>query len=204
MKEKNKKQLFISKNMSGKMEGMVSISTNPVTNDFCQAMSKKDDNICHECYALKYSKYRPNVVKTYQKNAELLSSRVLSMAEIPTLNVSFLRFNSFGELINEIHMENIINICRKNPHLTASIWTKRPNIVNKFKDIPKNLILVYSSPKMNIRSKLPKRFNKVFTVYDKEHIEKDNIKINCKQKCIECLKCYKTSDKDVYINEHKK
>jgi len=183
--------------MSGKLEGFSVVNTNTLSNVFCQKMRKNKDNVCSKCYAANYLRtFRSRCVPAWERNSQELSSHILSEQEIPVINSQYCRFNAYGELINATHLLNLIQIAKRNSNTVFALWTKRTNLVNKHYDsIPSNVVLVYSSPKLNKQSRLPKHFHKVFTVFDYEYND-----FNCSGHCKECLKCY---DKGgvVFINE---
>ena len=60
----------------------------------------------------------------------------------------------------------LINIVNKNKHCNFTLWSKRNDIIKKYFDKnikPKNLILIYSNPKLNKpMNKPPKYFDKTF------------------------------------------
>ena len=177
-----------------KMEGFISISTSTLNNKFCQKMAENKDSICSKCYARTFEKLRPSLHEAVLRN-DILGKKVLSQKEIAELNIThlYVRFNSFGELINKTHVRNLVKIAEYYPESNFALWTKRANLC---KDIvkPENLFLVYSSPKMNEKAELPENFDKVFTVYKKKFVDENDIKINCLKKCNICLKCYTRND----------
>ena len=185
---------------SGKMKGLNSLNTNTLTNEFCQKSSKKDNLICSMCYSVQQLKtYRKNCQPSWENNSKLLSERIIDEFYLPQITDEIFRFNSHGELINDNHMINIINLVNKNYRTTFTLWTKRIGIVNKvLKEYkkPKNLILIYSSPILNSQCILPKNFDKVFTGF-----ESDNENINCFGDCLDCRKCYDVNDTTTHINE---
>ena len=189
---KNYNLLNISKG-SGKMENIQSINTNTLTNEFCIKQSKNKNSICSSCYSMNNLKtFRKNCIPNFQQNSELLSKSIIHVDLLPNKLNAFFRFSSHGELINNNHLINLINICLKNKHCTFTLWTKRTDIINKvFKEKikPKNLILIFSNSKLNnpIKS-LPKYFDKTFNNVSKDF---DNTKVNCFGKCQDCLVCYK-------------
>jgi len=195
------KEIKISK-MSGKLEGFKSINTNTLNNDFCIKMhnSKNKNIICTHCYSYYMLKtFRKNCTKNFNHNSKLLSKNIIPINLLPTLNDLYFRFHSHGELINQNHLINFINICNKNPKTTFALYTKRIDLIQSyFKDNnkPNNLIIVYSNPLINkVNKNIPKYFDKVFNVVDKP-----NKNINCSQKCNNCLNCY-NKDKDNIIIE---
>ena len=200
--------VHISK-MTGKLDGFQALSTNTMTNQFCikQNASNKEDNICTKCYSHTMLKsYRKNMQPSLQRNSDLLSAKVLEHNQLPTILNAFFRFNAHGELINETHLINLVNIALHNPHCNFALWTKRNDIIAKYfkyNDKPKNLILVYSNSKIsNIMQKLPKYFDKTFNnVLEDEHVEKQNC---TGQQCKNCLLCYQHNEVTTIVEKVKK
>ena len=92
--------IHISK-MTGKLEGFQAISTNTVTNGYCNKQYKKQDqnNICTFCYSHEMlNTFRKNMAPALQRNTELLNSKVLHPDALPVINSAFFRFNAHGEL----------------------------------------------------------------------------------------------------------
>ena len=204
--------IHISK-MTGKLEGFQAISTNTVSNEYCQKQYKKQDakNICTFCYSHNMlNTFRKNMQASLQRNTDLLNSKVLHPDALPVINSAFFRFNAHGELALDkkqgtINLENYVNIALKNPHCTFSLWTKRFDIIKPYFDNhekPKNLILIYSSPLTNhIMTKVPKHFDKTFnTVVETDFIEKQNC---TGQKCKDCLLCYKKDTTSIIVEKVK-
>ena len=181
--------------MSGKLLGIPAINTNTVTNEFCIKM-KDTDSICGSCYSHRMlNTYRKNCQPAFQFNSDLLSHSVLVEDFLPVINSAFFRFNGHGELINMTHLINLVNICKKNPHTTFALWTKRKNLIQKlykYSDSyhpPENMILIYSNPKIDcIQIEPPRFFDKVFNNVSHGGYKNENC---TGQKCIECLACYK-------------
>ena len=196
--------MYISSNVSKKMigakiYGIPSISTNPLDNSWCIRMSGTEGTVCQHCYSIRSLKtYHASGNKVYSENFTELQK---PLSEVPFLNYAYFRFHANGELGGTEHFRNFVRIAEANPHCTFTLWTKRHRLVSSFLaggrgGKPENLILIYSSPKLNVKADLPKWFDKVFTVYDQEHA----LEINCRQRCIDCLKCYQKNG-PVYINE---
>ena len=158
-------QLHISKGHF-KMEGINNISTNTLTNEYCIKQKDKKDIICNKCYSFKGLNFRKSMINVLQNNSELLSNSIIEWDNLPRIFDLYFRFSSHGELINLNHLENLNNICLKNPKTTFTLWSKRFDIVKKFFDNnekPSNLILIYSNPVLNKPlEKLPKYFDKTF------------------------------------------
>jgi len=182
--------------MTGKLEGLKSISSNTVTNDYCikQYNSNNEDNICTKCYSnIMLNSYRKNMQSPLQSNSNMLSSNILSDNQLPIIMDAFFRFNAHGELINDIHLTNLVNITLKNPSCNFALWTKQNGLIKKYFDNnpkPSNLILIYSNPKINsIMDKIPKHFDKTFNnVLSTDFVDQQNC---TGQQCKTCLLCYK-------------
>ena len=190
---------------SGKMLGIPSLNTDTPSNKFCQGMyNSKQDIICKECYSMSMlNTFRKNCRPKFINNSKYLSSKIHPREYLPICPSNVGRFHSHGELINSIHLENIMNICLNQPMTTFTLWTKRTNIVNrvlKNRDKPKNLILVYSNKYIDkLDIKLPKHFDKVFN-----NVSSKTSDVNCEGKCLECMKCYTLGETTTQIIEVKK
>jgi hypothetical protein len=190
--------------MSGKLKGISAINTNTVTNEFCQKM-QKGNNICKHCYSqAMLTGSRKNCQDSFQRNSDLLSSRALLPHEIPIINAAWFRFHGHGELINMQHFHNLCSIAFSNPQTTFALWTKRKDIVWDYhKHVsmpPKNLILIYSNPKLDtIMTEPPRVFDKVFN----NITDKTRPALCTGQKCMDCLECYRFEGADVIV-EHVK
>jgi len=207
-----KEDLLCISNGIGKMEKIRSISTNTLTNDFCKKMhaTKNTLIICGHCYSyesLEMARF-PNQVKALQRNSDILGKKELSEKEIYQnymFNDNIFRLQSHGDLINELHLKNLMAIVTANKWTTFALWTKRKNVIKEYFDKhekPDNLILVYSNPLINkvidSRSKYkPVYFDKVFNNVDKDYMKE---KQNCTgQKCITCRRCYIKSNDNTII-----
>ncbi len=186
----------------GKLEGFNSINTSVENNKFCQGMRDAEaSTVCKKCFAATMEK-RYNALNTNNKNNTIiLSENALSLADMPFINSSYFRLHGTGELVNRLHLNNFVTLCKANPNTTFSLWTKRVTIVNRvFREVdkPSNLILIYSSHNLNEEKKVvPKYFDKVFTVYK----DKETEGINCGgNKCKDCLLCY-TNNNVTHIRE---
>ena len=148
-----------------------------------------------------------------EKNHAVLTSEIIPMDKMPILNCLAFRFEAFGDVQNEIQIINYFNICKRNPRVQFTIWSKNLAIFARlFKygyngvkySKPKNLIIIVSSPLINkaVDIRAYNFADKVFTVYEKEYAKSKGIKINCGAKsCMTCQRCYNKKDRTVYINE---
>lgn len=194
--------------MSGKLKGIPALNTNTLSNPFCQKM-QKTDTICGVCYSENMlSTFRKNCVPKFERNSEKLSTEIVPESYIPFVNSAYIRISAHGELINLTHMRNVVRFAIKNSHANVALWTKRKRIVRDFiaqyGDLPSNLILVYSNPRIDRpMGKPPKDFHKVFNNVSGN--VPGEYEENCTgQKCIECLLCYsKDSGTDIIVEKVK-
>jgi len=194
-----KNKIHVTKKMTGKMKGFKSINSNPITNQFCMAMSTCKIAVCHKCYSTKMltTVYKKLAQPAFERNNKILSESVLPLSDLPIIKEKYFRFHAHGELINLNHITNFMNIAIKNKDTTFGFWTKRIDLVyeyiNSVNKVPNNVVMIYSKPLIDQNITIaPKHFDKVFSVYTKEYVEKNKVKINCgARNCLECLRCYK-------------
>lgn len=185
---------------SGKMSGMVSISTSVTTNERCAKNAQIKGSICEKCFAAKQMKVFPSMEKPMIENQRILTGSVLPDHMLPVINNLYFRFEAFGDLNNYIQVINYFNICKKNPRVKFALWTKNPDYIAQAiaagHDKPENLNIVLSSLFINKERKNPFPFvDKVFTVYDADTIESENININCgARNCFDCGLCYEKNN----------
>lgn len=197
--------LHITTKHTGKMEGFQSLSTTCLNNPLCQARRNNPELVCSHCYSATLQARRSNITPCFEENGRILSESIIPVEYLPRINATYFRFESFGDLINENHAINFINIAKKNPRTTFALWTKNPwfiaSAINHGYAKPENLIIVQSSCRLNTIEKPMYDFiDKVFTVYDKKASESVNIQCG-KNNCIDCLRCYTKTDEVEYINE---
>lgn len=191
---------------SGKMSGMVSISTSVTTNERCKKNASIKGSICEKCFAAKQMKIFPSMEKPMVENQRILTSEIIPLEKLPIINNLYFRFEAFGDLNNDIQVINYFNLCCKNPNVKFALWTKNPDFIDqaikKGYHKPDNLNIVLSSLFINKERKAVHDFiDKVFTVYDPKYIEENNIEINCGAKnCFACGLCYNKNGTKI-INE---
>lgn len=194
--------IFVTRNHSGKMKGLVSINTSSTFNPFCIEHSKIKGSICEKCYARRYESFRPCVKERYNENGCILSSFIIRKEDIPVFNERICRFHSYGELINGVHLLNFVKIAKYNPETLFVLWTKRIDLIRNivpYIDIPKNLKLIYSAYMINcVAKEVPKYFDATFSVVTKKYAEETGIKVNCRAKnCLMCQNCYSKDVKHI-------
>jgi hypothetical protein len=144
--------------------------------------------------------------KPMVENQRILTSEILPAEKLPIINNLYFRFEAFGALNNATQVINYFRICYKNPKVKFALWTKNPDFIadaiGQGYEKPANLNIVLSSLFVNRERKNPFSFvDKVFTVYDPQYIEENNISINCgARNCFTCGLCYEKNDVSI-INE---
>tara|TARA_R100000963_G_scaffold31729_1_gene23164 strand:+ start:201 stop:848 length:648 start_codon:yes stop_codon:yes gene_type:complete len=208
-------QVHIS-DMSGKLDGFKAINTNTLSNKFCQKVSQASDDsiICTKCYSVTMlESFRKNCVEPFQRNSDLLSKYELTAEQIPIFKDAFVRFSGHGELINYLHLHNLVLIAGSNPRTRFGLWTKRKELVynyfneNSFHRLnntkPLNLVIIYSNPRIGtILDKPPNQyFDKTFNnVAENEFVEQQNC---TGQQCKNCLLCYRDNNVTTIIEKVK-
>ena len=216
----NNSAVYVSDNMSGKMENIASVSTCCLCNGHCRANRNKPNSaagnecICRDCFAVdtqsQYDALRNHTVY----NSAILSAIVLNPETLPRFITDVVRLESFGDLINKTQAINYLNICRVNPLVTFTIWTKNPDILDaaiKEGGKPDNLICIVSSHYKNeIAAANYSWIDHIFTVWDsREKAAAAGVTINCRaivdgvehDKCRLCMRCYTRGNADYYIHE---
>lgn len=195
-------------NHNDKMEGLQSLSTSPLVNSYCKTLSQRDTFICHYCFNQKQLKRFKNQDLKYIYNALLLNYCDLKPQQIPFINACYFRIEAFGDLNSMTQLKNYVKIIKNNPNTFFGWFTKNQVLFHQYLEdggiIPNNCNLILSNPLINPSKflsgvvKVFKGFQpnlniKVFSVFDKNHIEsvpyKDN-QVPCQKKCKNCLICY--------------
>jgi len=205
------KLLSISQGLTGKMAGMPAITSSMLCNENCQKLSGIKGSVCEKCYTKKYLSCRPSVEKCYEDNTKLLSESIIPIKQLPFINAAMCRFETFGDIVNATHLQNYINLVKKNNHCKFCLFTKNYTVVfNYFKSHkqPKNLSIVISSLFLNEPFNVTEITDlelinlKIFTVYTKTYAHKNGVVINCgKTRCIDCQRCYKKNKTPIYVSE---
>lgn len=207
----------ITKYHTGKMQGIQSLSTSCLCNEYCIARQQNNNTICSKCYSKRELSRKKTLREKMEKNTKLLTEHDFKPEEIPFINSQIFRFEAFGELKNALQVKNYFAICEKNKHCTFALWTKNAWIIetalNDYKlQKPGNLIIIASVETVNnhfvldetaLNENLVYSFiDKVFAVYNRKYAEENNIPIKCgKKKCIDCMKCYSLDNDDFVITE---
>ena len=205
------KLLSVSQGLTGKMAGMPAITSSMLCNEYCEKLRAIPDTVCEKCYTLKYLQSRPSVDKCYRENTELLTKSVIPLHQLPFINATMCRLESFGDITSATHLQNYINLVKKNSHCVFSLFTKNYQVLFDYFKVhkqPKNLSIVISSLLLNqpfdisFLAKTNLTNIKIFTVYTKAYAKGNSIVINCgKNRCIDCRRCYTKNKTPIYVSE---
>ena len=189
-----------------KMDGFISLNTSVFDNPFCMKMCNNKKMICHNCYARGIEMTYKNLNKHLKHNTVELSKPLAKESlddvtgQIKSSNRKYIRFHSFGELINHDHLVNFYDISDDCYNHVFGLWTKRKDMIKGIKK-PGNLSLIYSNPVIDKEiTWVPDGFNGVFNVVSYDYCIEHKIIPNCTGKCMTCLRCYQP-DKKFVVNE---
>ena len=205
-----------------KMGGFLSINTNPKYNEFCNTYRKNEKTICKECFAFYMINRYKRLNESTRFNSLKLSEKYLLSSEIDRIvkeithkkNLSGLRFNSIGELINDKHVVNLqaiaYNVKKINPEIPITLWTKRLNLLFSIVDKPFYKIIQSSLIKNKYIFPKDDRVSHTFNVYDNESKMNKDIKrlqkkgfntAICHGSCKDCMICYNNNHERKIIFE---
>lgn len=183
---------------ANKMEDMISINTSPVANEFCMKMyargkemfkaGHKHPIICGRCYAVTDMKLHPNVERRYAENLRILSESIIPFEQLPRFGPGeVIRLHATGELKNQTHLINFLNLAKVNPHAYFVLWTKRTELARTIREKPRNLRVIYSNPIVDKPMMKPPHpiYDGVFNV-----IKECDLTPNCAGTCKVCKRCY--------------
>lgn len=215
--------VHITKDHTGKMSGLWSISTNCRLNKRCQCRMNNPELICNKCFADALLNMYSGLDSALVRNYKLLNNFIIPADLLPDLSKyknDIFRFESFGDVASVKAVINFYNIARKYPHITFTAWTKNPDFYQTAAENghakPDNFILIYSEPGINpvncetLATIQPAQIfeiyplvNKVFRVFDPKTLRPGQTlpTINCgARNCNTCRRCYKLDTENV-INE---
>lgn len=207
--------IAFSTKMTGKMACMLSLSTSP-HGERCRENAERYE-VCKHCYAKACDAQYRQLHAMLLENLRILTAEIIPINEWVRINYNawrFVRLESFGDVNNGIQIVNYFNLCKANPKVTFSVWTKNIDLYYKAiadgNEKPANLIIIASSPMLNTPWRIPEKYrgiiDKVFTVYTYEYIREHNLTpcfINCgARSCKACQRCYRRNGSGIeYVNE---
>lgn len=221
-----KHALKYSDHTAEKMKGIQSLSTYKKTSSICNFLSMHE-GICKKCYAEKsISLYKASLLPLLIYNTLLLKYIDIDANQVPYINNKYFRFEAFSDLQSSKHFKNLLTVCKKNKNTIFTLWTKAGYKLvkmiedEKIKRLPTNLNIIASEFYLNKKTDPEylkslqkclypsqavtgnyKNALKNFVVYNDEKLRLNSGLYLCKNKCVDCLKCYKKSKNIIYIAE---
>jgi hypothetical protein len=198
---------------TGKMTGLCSISTSCMCNENCAKRRNIKDSICSRCFSATMQKRMNTLQAVLIENYNALTTTLIPVEDMPMLYSpsGLFRLEAFGDIATTIQVVNYFNFCIYNPHLKFALWTKNPWIIEQAMkeynlEKPSNLRIIGSSYMIN--EPMEKFFKKydfidnLFTVYRKKYAAENNIDITCgARSCAKCRKCYDGTHETFEIRE---
>lgn len=208
--------------LTGKSVGekvtMWSLSTSSKKNARCQEHRKVSGSICKYCFSETAQDKDPGMQRNLEYNYDVLTKGFLNWDDIPVIDSDFFRFESHGDLDNDMQLINYLMFCEKaltyGSKTRFAIWTKNPEIMHFVFDVlgirkPENLQIQVSS--LYLDTVAPKQYSwidRVFTVWtDVEIAKSSGAKLNCcdgirkHTYCIACNNCYVSGNGIENVNE---
>lgn len=181
--------------LSGKLEGLVSLSTSCLDEPFCKAQvyDESPDNICRKCYAVRALRgFRKTMRTKLAGNSALLNRPYFERPGRFPVAVA-LRLLSHGDITNNVQATNLYKIASVAPEgMPVALWSKNWKAFRTaFADKPGRLVMLWSSKAIDAVDIKPVGFDKVFTVFRGEVPEGI---FKCPGKCADCLVCYRHND----------
>lgn len=126
---KKAKGLLIS-TLTGKLEGIHSVSTSPEKARTCEYMSKCKGSICEKCFSRRsvipeLGGYKNSLRMNLIHNYDWLNVPH-EMEDFPKLNDLYFRIQSHGETDTVLQAVNLIKFVLHNPETHFTAWTKNP------------------------------------------------------------------------------
>lgn len=209
--------LWIVIHTKNKLENICSISSSVHDNKKCKQLRKIKGCICEKCYAHNQQSYQNGTREHNIINGLILRNVLLPMSILKKLVIVFpyLRVESFGDVENVTQARNYIRIIASHKDKRCTIFSKQLEIWSKAfekEGKPKNTTFIASSffvnvPLSDIVIAKYSFIDHCFTVYTKQYAKEHNIIINCRKKCIECIKkrqgCFYKENKNnsFFLNE---
>ena len=168
-------------------------------------LAKIEGSVCNGCYALKGFYRMPVVKKSMYDRLALIKqdSFVYTMTnEITRKEKSgFFRWHDSGDLQSVEHLEKIVEICKRTPHIKHWLPTREKSILSKYKgDIPDNLTIRLSSSMVDVIQESTKYNTSTVHTTVKFGVECSAPSNN--NKCGSCRKCWDKSIKNISYRKH--
>lgn len=160
-----------------------------------------------DCYAVRITKHRPNVRKSWQHNGDVARTSQRAYfrsihAYLRWMNPTFFRFHVAGDILDQTYLRNMIRMAKAFPRVKFLAFTKMHHL--DFTGLPENLSVVASmwpglEPHPNVEH-LPKAW-----MQDGTEERVPETAIPCPGRCEECGMCWslKGIGRDVVFRKHR-
>lgn len=184
-----KKELHISISRSNsKMGNVSSISLPPVKTCAKGCPCSKEG-----CYALKLCKLRKTVREAYNRNLDILTNnpeQFYRELEGTIKSVTYFRLHVSGDFVNEVYLNRVIEIVKRNPHCQVLAFTKRYDMVNEWisknGELPSNFHLLFSAWR-NYEMKNPNNLPEAHVLFRNGETTAKSGAMFCSGNCFECF-----------------
>jgi hypothetical protein len=182
-----------------------SYSLSPSTCNVGQKLAEVEGSTCNSCYACKgnYVRYKKGMAKAWERRAKNLSTDIWTESMIELIGKKeksgYFRFHDSGDLQDQKHLDSIIKIVDALPHIQFWLPTKEKALINKLKNVPKNLTIRLSSTMID--GPAPKTSHNTATVTTNKS-EATCKSFNQNGECGDCRKCWNRDIQDITYLYH--
>ena len=144
------------------------------------------------CYAHRYEKFRPSVIRSYARNYRILNENPKEywrqVRKAIQMN-RFFRFHVSGDIPIYEYLEEMVKSAIENPHCTILCFTKRYGFVNHWIDVngdlPVNLKIIFSGWR-DLKMENPHRLPEAHVQFKDGYCEAREDAFECFGCCEEC------------------
>lgn len=186
---------------TAKMQNMISFSTSCLENPRCKERFKNRRLVCSKCFARRQLMRQKTTREKYAVCTLFFTTVEITPDDVPPLFARYLRFESFGDLINVLQVKNYFTIAEAAAAIPAALWTKNPDIIEAAIQAgavkPANMKIVYSVPEIDRRMTAAEKQTilKQYPFIDSFFfVERAPDIISCQKNCFLCGRCYEITD----------
>ncbi len=162
--------------------------------------------VCEKCYARKGRYTFPNVRTAQERRLKIwaqdrsawVNNMILRLGEKDVRKSGLFRWFDSGDLQGREMLEDIIQIAKETPFIKHRLPTKEYGVIAQFspQDLPKNLILQVSAPRIDVILKGWVHGHPI------TNVTRDPKKATCPGKCDPCFVCWDRSTASVVYLLH--
>jgi len=163
-----------------------------------------EGSTCENCYAYDRGMYvMPNVKEAQARRLAAISKPDwVNQMSIALGKKPFFRWHDSGDIQNEKHLADIVEVVKRTPHIKHWLPTREYKLIAKLKDIPDNLTVRISAPMVD--GPRSKRWAWTSTVHKRTIPTNSHICPAPKQggECRDCRACWDRGVANVSYAEH--